>query len=89
MDDQAWARGGLPSLQNAGPAGNDGILGRAVYRAEIDGDPETTLYVNIGTWRTREDFYAGVPGVMRGMAPEPQDFEEAPRRRLWVSPVLG
>ena len=64
-----------------------GFLGEQLYRAEIDGDRETIMYVNIGRWRSRADFYAEVPGVTEGSAPQPQDFEAAPRRRLWVRPV--
>jgi hypothetical protein len=64
-----------------------GFLGEQLYRAEIDGDRETIMYVNIGRWRSRADFYAEVPGVTEGSAPKPQDFEAAPRRRIWVRPV--
>jgi heme-degrading monooxygenase HmoA len=69
------------------PPSTPGFLGEQLYRAEVDGDRETVMYVNIGHWSTRAAFHAGVPGVTEGFAPEPQDFEDAPRRRLWLSPV--
>jgi len=58
-----------------------------LYRAGMDGDPDASMFVNIGHWRWSADFYAGVPGVAEGSAPQPQDFEAAPRRRIWLTPV--
>lgn len=65
-----------------------GFLGETLYRADVDGEPDANLYINIGRWRSREEFYDALPTAIRDVAPKTEPFEAAPRRRLWLRPSV-
>ena len=68
--------------------GMEGVIGESLFRATVDdADEEASVFLNIGYWRSREDFYRAFPGSKRGVAPPQQEFEARPRRRHWLGPV--
>lgn len=68
-----------------------GFIGESLFRATVDTDEpgagQAVVYLNIGHWRSRSDFYRKFRHLKPGVVPDLNDYEAAPRRRHWLGPV--
>lgn len=60
-----------------------GFRGETLYRGSVDAPTSYDLYLNVGAWDNRDDFYNALPKARRGVVPDREDFEVADRRRIW------
>ena len=68
-----------------------GFIGESLFRTTVDTDQPAddvpSVFLNIAHWRSRDDFYRKFRHLRPGVVPVMNDYEAAPRRRHWLSPV--
>jgi hypothetical protein len=80
------AADGFAAYRNPVPEQTEGFLGETLYEAQPDGVERALVYINIGRWRSQQDFYTYFPNARRDQLPPKEKFESRQRRRYWLTP---